>query len=273
MLSFPNAKINLGLQIKSKRDDGYHEIETCLYPIPLNDILEIVPSQENKLIVTGNAIDGKPEENLCYKAIRLLAEHYNIPNLHVHLHKLIPHGAGLGGGSSDAVYTLQSIIKILNLNVSETELLKLSAYLGSDCPFFVKNSPSIARGRGEVIETLDLSLKGDYLILVFPKIFISSSLAYSLINPRPSSKSLESFLKLHKTEWKNVLVNDFQEALEEKYPQLADLSQIMYDHQAYYAAMSGSGSSYFGLFNENPGDDFKSWFKKDYFVFKMRLNI
>ncbi|QNL22601.1 4-(cytidine 5'-diphospho)-2-C-methyl-D-erythritol kinase [Hyphobacterium sp. CCMP332] len=272
MLSFPNAKINLGLQIKSKRDDGYHEIETCLYPIPLNDILEIVPSNEDKLIVTGNAIDGKPEENLCYKAIRLLAENYKIPALHVHLHKLIPHGAGLGGGSSDAVHTLQSINKILNLNISENELLSLSSYLGSDCPFFVKNRPSIAHGRGEKIETLELSLKGDYLILVFPKLFISSSIAYSLINPKTPSQKLKTALKESKTEWKKLLQNDFQMVLEKKYSQLAGLSQVMYNHNAYYAAMSGSGSSYFGLFNEDPGDDFKTWFKKDYFVFKSRLN-
>lgn len=271
MLSFPNAKINLGLQIKSKRDDGYHEIETCLYPIPLSDILEVIPEKDNKLMVTGNAIDGKPEENLCFKAIKLLSQKYQLPNLYVHLHKIIPHGAGLGGGSSDAVSTLLSINNILDLKINDEELLNLSSYLGSDCPFFVKNTPAIAKGRGEKLQTIDLSLKGNYLVLVFPKLFISSSTAYSLINAKTPKDGLESILKKDKESWKELLLNDFQSVLEQKYPQLKELSEIMYKKNAFYAAMSGSGSSYFGLFNEDPGET-KSWFKKDYFVFKAKLD-
>lgn len=272
MLSFPNAKINLGLQIKSKRDDGYHEIETCLYPIPLKDILEVVPEIENKLLVTGNAIDGKPEENLCYKAIKLISQKYDIPNLYVHLHKIIPHGAGLGGGSSDAVSTLLSINEILNLKLSEEDLLDLSSYLGSDCPFFVKNKAAIAKGRGESLETIELSLKGNYLVLVFPKIFISSSLAYSLIKPKDRSEKLNTILLGDKTKWRKKLKNDFQNVLEEKHPQLKDLAETMYENNAFYSAMSGSGSSYFGLFDKDPGEKVQSWFKKDYFVFKSKLD-
>lgn len=250
MILFPNAKINLGLNIIRRRNDGYHDIETVFYPIPINDILEIVPSVSGAttLTTTGNIVACPPEKNLVMKAYNLLASQYNIAPVDMYLHKIIPDGAGLGGGSSDASSALIILNKIAELNLSNEILASTAAKIGADCPFFIHNTPLLAKGIGNIFEHIDISLSGKYLVLIKPDISIPTAIAYSNVAPAENEITIHEILSKPIAEWKQLLKNDFEKSIFTAYPQLAHIKQALYDEGAVYASMSGSGSSIFGIF-------------------------
>jgi 4-diphosphocytidyl-2-C-methyl-D-erythritol kinase len=271
MLTFPNAKINLGLQILRKRNDGFHEIETCLYPIPLQDSVEIIEAEDDEFKSTGIPISGEIGDNLCMKALFLLRQDFDIPPVYIHLHKVIPHGAGLGGGSSDAVAIIQSLNKMFDLKIDNGLMHNFASRLGSDCAFFVNNKPAIGSGRGEVLRECQVDLKGKHIVLVYPDFGISSGMAYSLIDPQIPEKKLEDILKLDIRNWKDILINDFQDVLEDKYDDLRSIRLKLYQKGSIFASMSGSGSAYFGIFDEEIKDA-HTWFPDNYFVRSGILN-
>ncbi len=252
MILFPIAKINLGLHVLNKRKDGFHEIESCLYPIPLCDILEIIPADETKFLQTGIDLPNSNEKNICQKAYDLLAANYKIPPVYIHLRKQIPIGAGLGGGSSDAAFVLKGLNELFSLNISQLNLASFAAELGSDCPFFITSLPCLVSGRGEVISPSNIDLSGKFLVLINPNIHISTKEAYALINPKQPVGDLEEILSDKQNDWKSTLVNDFQVPISEKYPIISETIDFLYEKGAYYAAMSGSGSTVFGLFDSEP---------------------
>ena len=250
MITFPNAKINLGLNIVSKRPDGYHNLETVFYPIPLCDALEIVPSETNETIFhpSGIAIAGDANDNLILKAYRLLKNDFDLPPVQIFLHKNIPFGAGLGGGSSDAAFMLKLLNDYANLGLSDSQLEDYAARLGADCPFFIRNKPVFAEGIGNIFSPIELSLKGYYLLLVKPDISVSTQEAYALIQPKPAEESIVEILQRPVNEWKNRLKNDFEHSVFARYPKIGEIKEKLYQEGAVYAAMSGSGSAVFGLF-------------------------
>jgi len=265
MISFPNAKINLGLHITSKRKDGYHEIETCMVPIPLYDALEMILDNKSNWNSSGLPIPGDPKDNLILKAEKLIKKDFQgLPNLTIHLHKNIPMGAGLGGGSADGAFALKLMNNLFDLHLDDFFLEEYAAQLGSDCPFFIENTPKIARGRGEILEPVNLSLTGNYLILVNPGIHVGTKEAYAGVRPGPPKVKLEEVLA-DKSRWKAELVNDFEPSIFKNHPAIAAIKEKMYSEGAFYAAMSGSGSSVFGLFEEQP-KQLLTW-QEDYFVF------
>jgi 4-diphosphocytidyl-2-C-methyl-D-erythritol kinase len=237
MIAFPPCKINLGLSILRKRDDGYHDIETCFYPIPWTDILEIIPSDRFEFTVSGNTIPG--DDNLCVKAYRLLSA----PPAKIHLHKIIPAGAGLGGGSSDAAWTLRLLNDIFNLKLSKDELRKYAAKIGSDCAFFIDDVPMMGTGRGDILTPANISLKGKFIVIVKPGIHVSTAEAYAGVVPQESAIDL--------TDMKS-LKNDFEESIFKKFPVIASIKKSLYGMGAIYASMSGSGSAVYGIFNDRP---------------------
>ena len=253
MVSFPPCKINLGLHVLSKRPDGYHELETCFFPVPWTDILEILPANETNFNATGNVIPGDAAENLCLKAYQLLRETYTLPPVYIHLHKVIPTGAGLGGGSSDSAYTLRAINTLFELNLSQQELMAVAAKLGSDCAFFVQDQPMIGRGRGEKLSPIQVDLTGKFLILIKPDIHVSTASAYALVKPAIPTIPLTEVLKKDVSAWKDLLVNDFELSVFQQYPAIAKIKDDLYEFGASYACMSGSGSTVFGIF-EKPID-------------------
>ncbi len=248
MISFPNAKINLGLHVICKREDGFHDIETVIYPISMHDSLEILLSEntETTLKVYGAELPGG--ENICIKAYRLLKEYYDIPAVDMHLLKHIPAGAGLGGGSSDAACTLQILNDIFKLDISPAELEEYASMLGSDCPFFIQNKPVFAYGRGGLFEKVSIDLSGYKIKLVHPEIHVSTMEAYALIQAKSGRLSPNEVLKRPIGEWKDSLVNDFEEPIFRKYPEIKKAKDSMYAAGAIYASMSGSGSTVYGIF-------------------------
>ncbi|MFP4664183.1 MAG: 4-(cytidine 5'-diphospho)-2-C-methyl-D-erythritol kinase [Bacteroidales bacterium] len=253
MLSFPNAKINTGLYVTKKRADGYHNLESIFLPVPLYDILEIVPSDKpSRLCITGLDVDGIKEENLVFKAWKLLHEDFGLPGVKINLHKLIPTGSGLGGGSADAAGCLLNLNKQFNLALTENELIDYALKLGSDCPFFIKNKPVVAYGRGEIMEEIPLDLSGNFILLVFPGIHVSTAEAFKDIEPKKAGFDLKQLPSLPQQEWKHRIQNDFEKLICKKYPTLADIKNKMYDSGAWYAQMSGSGSTIYGLFTGKP---------------------
>ena len=252
MILFPNAKINLGLHVLLKRSDGFHEIESCMYPIPLCDILEIIPAQKFSFVQTGISFPPSAEKNLCEKAYDLLSQNFNVPPVYIHLRKQIPSGAGLGGGSSDAAFVLKGLNELFSLNLSNETLETLSAELGSDCPFFIANVPSIVRGRGEILSPFNLDLKGTFLVLINPDIHVSTKDAYAIVSPKKAVNKLEEVLSYNRNEWKSSLVNDFQVPIAHNHPVISETIDLLYQNGANYAAMSGSGSTVFGLFDFAP---------------------
>jgi 4-diphosphocytidyl-2-C-methyl-D-erythritol kinase len=249
MICFPNAKINLGLNVLSRRTDGYHNIETVFYPIPLRDALEVVGAEAFSFSQTGIPLDAPAEDNLVVKAMRLLSR-YELPPLEVHLHKAIPSGAGLGGGSSDAAYMLKLLNDFGKLGLGDDELETMASRLGADCPFFIRNTPVFASGTGNVFEPVNLSLKGFHLCLVTPGITVSTSEAYAALTPQIQPVSLREIIRLPIKEWNGLMVNDFEQSIFGRYPELAAIKQSLYTAGAVYASMSGSGSSVFGLFEK-----------------------
>lgn len=255
MISFPNCKINLGLRILNKRDDGYHAIESILFPIPFNDILEIVKSDKsNETIFTtsGLKIPGNKDENLCLKAYNLLKTEYELPPVHIHLHKIIPMGGGLGGGSANASFTLILLNDLFKLNLSKDKLSFFASQLGSDCPFFIFETPQYATGRGEILEPVDIDLQGYYLVLLNKGIHVGTQEAYRTVNPKNQYVSLKNIISLPIEKWEKFLINDFEESIFLNYPSLSSIKKYLYEQGAEYAAMTGSGSTMFGIFKKDP---------------------
>ncbi|RAV99806.1 4-(cytidine 5'-diphospho)-2-C-methyl-D-erythritol kinase [Pseudochryseolinea flava] len=249
MIAFPPCKINLGLHVVSKRSDGFHDLETCFLPVPWTDILEIIPATQTSFTRTGTTIPGNDADNLCLRAYQLLATSHNIPPVSIHLHKVIPTGAGLGGGSSDAAHTLRLLNTIFNLNLSTEDLMNHAATLGSDCAFFVQDNPMIGRGRGEVLTPVEVNLKGKYLVLVKPDIHVSTAAAYSNIKPATPQHELEKILNMPIGHWKELLCNDFERTVFAQYPAIGSIKAQLYEFGAHYASMSGSGATVFGIFD------------------------
>jgi 4-diphosphocytidyl-2-C-methyl-D-erythritol kinase len=257
MLVFPNAKINLGLHVVNTRPDGYHSIETVFFPVNWQDALEIIenPGSTNPFIFSqsGLAISGEIKNNLIYKAWKLIAEQKKCPPLKVHLHKNIPMGAGLGGGSADAAFFINAMNELLQLGYNKEERTAIARQLGADCAFFIQNSPVFARGKGDELEDLPIDLSGHYILMVHPGIQSGTAEAYSSIVPKLPAIDLRQLMaNTPLTAWKNHLVNDFEPGLFKKYPQIAELKQALYDAGALYASMSGSGSAVFGIFDKEP---------------------
>lgn len=251
MICFPNAKINLGLNIVSKRPDGYHNIETIFYPIPIKDALEIVSANENDFFhQTGIAIEAEPSDNLVIRALRLLREKYSIPPLEIHLMKGIPFGAGLGGGSSDAAHMLKLVNDYCSLGISSDELEEIASSLGADCPFFIHNKPVFASGTGNIFTPVKLSLEGYYIALVKPQIAVSTPEAYSRVIPSIPAVSLKEIIQKPVNQWRDLMMNDFEESVFQLFPFIGDLKKKLYNAGAAYVSMSGSGSSVFGVFTE-----------------------
>jgi 4-diphosphocytidyl-2-C-methyl-D-erythritol kinase len=261
MVSFPNAKINLGLNVISQRADGYHNIETVFYPINLCDALEIVPAGDPKtaLVLSGISVNGNPEDNLVMKAFHLLKKDYDLPEITIYLRKNIPSGAGLGGGSSDAAYMLKLLNDFAALNLSFEQLEKYAASIGADCPFFIRNKPVFAEGTGNIFTPINLSLQGYYLVLIKPDIHVSTKEAYSCIEPKRSDFPLIETIQLPICEWKHRLVNDFEIGVFDRYPEIETIKRELYKRGAIYASMSGSGSSIFGIFEKPDKFDLNKW--------------
>jgi 4-diphosphocytidyl-2-C-methyl-D-erythritol kinase len=272
MIVYPHSKINLGLHIVKKREDGFHEIETLFYPLRLSDALEIIPASDGKteFSSSGIPIPGNAEGNLCLQAWELLQKHHNIPPVKIHLHKVIPIGAGLGGGSSDAAFSLKLINDLFDADIPEEMLYEYAAQLGSDCSFFLNGQPALASGRGEILKPFDLSLKGYYLVLVSPPVHVSTAGAYTGIKPSMPETRLEDVLALPVKKWKGILVNDFEHSVFEKHPEIKKIKNQLYESGALYASMSGSGASVFGIFAQKPAGDLNDIFK-DGFVWEEEL--
>lgn len=248
MVAFPHCKINLGLHVISRREDGYHTIETCFYPVPWTDILEIIPSKEFAFTSSGSIIPGKEVDNLCIKAYQLLKAQFKLEPVKIHLHKVLPTGAGLGGGSSDASFTLRLLNSVFVLKLSTIQLKELASLLGSDCAFFVEDKPMLGSGRGEKLTDLQLSLKGYYLVVVKPDIHVSTAEAYAGVKPQRPVHSVSEVLARPISEWKDYLVNDFEKSVFKKYPSIEAIKKALYNDGAVYASMSGSGSCVYGIF-------------------------
>lgn len=251
MITFPNAKINLGLDVVEKRPDGYHNLETVFYPIPLHDILEITKSDEEFSFTMHNAVfEGSDNDNLVVKAYNVLAEDFEMPKVNISLYKNIPTGAGMGGGSADAAFALKMLNVIAELNLSDEKLEEYAARLGADCAFFIKNKPAYATGIGNILTPVDCDLTGYYMVVVKPDIHISTKEAYAFVNPAHPENALADIIKKPVDEWKGLMKNDFEKSVFAKYPSIMDVKEKLYEMGAVYASMSGSGSAFFGIFKE-----------------------
>lgn len=247
MIAFPNCKINLGLHVLKKRNDGYHDIETVFYPVKWRDALEIVKAEKFELKQTGKSINVNAENNLCANAWKLMQDKFNIGDVQIHLHKVIPTGAGLGGGSSDAAETIKLLNKLFELKLSDNELEELASEIGSDCAFFIKSNPVLARGRGNIITEIEIDLSSYKILIIKPEVSVSTSEAYGKVTPK-ASDSLTEIIKLKPEFWKDKLINDFEIPVFKIYPEIAEIKNKLYEIGAVYASMSGSGSAVYGLF-------------------------
>lgn len=262
MVAFPPGKINLGLQVLSRRSDGYHNLSTCFYPLPATDVLEIIRADQFRFEQSGINIPGAPMDNLCVKAYQLLQSRHGLPPVHIHLHKVIPTGAGLGGGSSDAAHTLRLLNSLFSLNLSMDELMEYAARLGSDCAFFCQNKAMMGSGRGEILLPADVSLRGYFLLLIKPVVHVSTAEAYAGISPRIPAHDLGTLLKAPVAAWTNTLQNDFESSVFARYPVIATVKRRLYEAGAVYASMSGSGAAVFGLFDQEvslAGESTDAW--------------
>ena len=250
MLSFPNAKINIGLYITEKRPDGFHNLESCFYPVGWGDVLEIIPAPKLSFKSTGIEIPGNPETNLCLKAYHLVNQDFNIPPVMIHLHKIIPIGAGLGGGSADCAFTIKTLNELFKLNMSVETMENYARTLGSDCAFFIQNKPKFCFGKGDEFEEIMIDLHNKFIVLVNPNIHISTVEAYSGVKPQKASINLKKILQNPVNQWINVISNDFETHLLLKYPIIESLKKTLYAHGSEYASMTGSGSTVFGIFDK-----------------------
>ena len=256
MILYPNAKINIGLNVVEKRPDGYHNLETVFYPIPLQDALEVTPIQSvasekgYQLKVAGTVLDGTPDDNLIVRAYRMMRDEYRLPPVSLYLYKHIPTGAGLGGGSADAAFTIRALNDQFKLHLSVEKMEEMAVRLGADCAFFIKNQPVFATGIGNEFHPVEFSLEGKVLVLVKPDVFVSTKDAYSLVTPQHPVASLPELLAEPIKNWKDTIVNDFEKSVFAKYPEIACIKDKLYDLGAVYASMSGSGSSVYGIFDK-----------------------
>lgn len=252
MLRFPNAKINIGLSVTGKRADGYHNLETVFYPVAVKDALEIIPAPETAMQLTGLPVAGSQDNNLVWKAYNLLLHHFpeKVRPLDIHLHKVIPMGAGLGGGSADGAFMLSMLNDLFDLGLTADTLGRYALELGSDCPFFIRNSPAFATGRGEVMSPVALDLSQYTLQLVCPELHISTAKAFAGITPKPAPFPLETLGQLPIEAWKDSVVNDFEASLFPHYPILAHIKAALYSQGAHYASLSGTGATVYGIFDK-----------------------
>jgi 4-diphosphocytidyl-2-C-methyl-D-erythritol kinase len=256
MIVFPKAKINVGLRITGKRNDGFHDIETLFYPVNLCDALEIVVNSNQAdgdvITLTGYRIKENNEKNLVIKAIKRLRESFPIPFTRVHLHKIIPAGAGLGGGSSDAACALRTLRKMFNLPLNNNDLVTIATDLGSDCPFFIDVKPAFARGKGELLSSAGKILDDYYILLLNPGIPVSTKEAYENCIPTTYDEPLAELTKKPVEVWKDHIINDFEKTVFEIHPRIRIIKEALYNSGALYSSMSGSGSSVYGIFHEKP---------------------
>ncbi len=271
MLCFPNAKINIGLNVVEKRSDGYHNLETVFYPIPISDALEIIVNPELQsdycLHNSGIEVDSEDKDNICVKALMLIKENYTIPPIDIFLHKNIPFGAGLGGGSADGAFMLKLLNDTFELNLSISQLKAMALQLGADCPFFIDNQPAYATGIGDQLTNTDVDLSGLFIYLIKPPIHISTPEAYSGVIASPSSQSLMKDIALPIKNWKDTIKNDFENNIFLNHPKIAQIKKDLYANGAMYSAMSGSGSTVYGIFNK----EVKLKFDPSYFVWSGKL--
>ena len=272
MIVFPNCKINLGLRILSKRTDGYHDLETVFYPLSFYDALEVIPDEVKDLNASrvlfsnsGLSINGNTNDNLCIKAYNLLKKDFpQLAGIQMHLHKAIPSGAGLGGGSADAAFTLKLLNEKFNLALSTDQLINYALQLGSDCPFFIINKPCFATGRGEILEPITIDLSSYKFVIVNPRIHINTASAFSGISPSLPLKPVKEIIQQPLETWKNELINDFEKTVFSKQPEIGNIKNKLYDSGAFYASMSGSGSTVYGIFEKDYVPKFN--FPSNYFV-------
>ena len=270
MITYPIAKINIGLYVTGKRTDGFHNLETVFYPMKMQDALEVVEADKLEFNISGLELDDDPMQNLVVKAYELIRADYNIPPVHIHLHKNIPTGAGLGGGSSDAAYMLMLLNELFQLEISVDKLLDYALQLGSDCPFFIHGKPVYATGKGEIMEDLSINLKEYYLIVVKPPVHISTAEAYQNIIPSRSRLSLKGLVGFPVNKWKGNVLNQFERYVFSKHPEVGEIKQKLYDLGASFSLMSGSGSAVYGLFRTEK-KNIENQFPDDYQVFRHRL--
>jgi 4-diphosphocytidyl-2-C-methyl-D-erythritol kinase len=250
MVSFPNAKINIGLNITERRSDGYHNLETVFYPVKIKDILEVVPANFMQFQSSGLSIPGNSADNLCLKAYDLICQDHPLPPVHVYLHKLIPIGAGLGGGSADAAFFIHLLNDVFTLDLTRTQMLQYAKSLGADCAFFIDNQPAFATGVGDILEVIDVDLSAYEIVLVKPDVFISTVDAFHEVIPALPDRSLREYVALPVEQWYEVVKNDFEKSVFRKYPEIELIKNELYNQGAVYASMSGSGSSVYGIFKD-----------------------
>lgn len=253
MILFPNAKINIGLYITSKRPDGYHNLETLFYPVGWRDILEIVPAKglDTTLTVSGNAVQCPMEKNLVIKAYKALDKEFPLPPVDIFLHKIIPDGAGLGGGSSDAAFMLKGLNELFSLGLSDTRLAEIAAKIGADCPFFIYDRPMFAHGIGDEFTDCDINFRDKIIVIVKPQESVSTAEAYAGVIPAMPQHSLQSVLKLPITEWKDKVGNDFEKSIFPAHPSIRSVKESLYEMGALYCSMSGSGAAVYGIFDSD----------------------
>lgn len=254
MLAFPNCKINIGLNITNLRADGYHDLETIFYPVhELKDALELIPAKkEAQIYLNGKGISGDEKENLVWKAYKILQQKFpdKIPLLDIYLQKSIPMGAGLGGGSADGAFMLRLINDYCRLNLKKETLAEMALQLGSDCPFFIYNTPQFAMGRGEKMESINLELSAYHIQIICPQVHVSTKEAFGKITPKAASFDLRKLPEIEIQDWKKYVVNDFETPIFQTYPQLKKIKDQFYEQGALYASMSGSGSAVYGIFSK-----------------------
>jgi 4-diphosphocytidyl-2-C-methyl-D-erythritol kinase len=252
MIIFPNAKINIGLNITERRADGYHNLETIFYPIKINDALEIIESDKLTFESSGLPIPGRMEDNLCIKAWYLLKKDHDIPPVKIHLHKHIPIGAGLGGGSSDAAFFICLMNKNFGLGLNIEQMQDYARTLGADCAFFIESKQVFAYEKGDRFKPANVDLSAYHIVLVMPPAHVSSSEAYRGVRPAVVKRSLEELITKPVGDWKKYIKNDFEESIFKNHAVIRGVKAALYDAGALYASMSGSGASVFGIFEKLP---------------------
>jgi 4-diphosphocytidyl-2-C-methyl-D-erythritol kinase len=252
MIAFPNAKINIGLNVINRRPDGYHNLETVFYPLKLNDVIEVIESNELNFESSGLPIPGKLEDNLCLKGYELLKADFDLPPVSIYLYKHIPIGAGLGGGSADAAFFIKLLSDYFKLRLTDEQMIAYARQLGADCAFFIKNNPMFATGIGDELQPVTVDLSAYKLALVMPPVYVSTGEAYRGVKPALPATSLHKSIALPLAEWKNHIKNDFEESVFKNHPGIRGVKAALYEAGAVYACMSGSGSSVFGLFTSIP---------------------
>lgn len=250
MITFPNAKINIGLNINSKREDGYHNLSSCFLPIPWKDALEVIPADQFQFTSSGRQIPEDGESNLCVKAYELIKERYDIPTVSMHLHKVIPMGAGLGGGSSDGAFTLKLLNEMFELNITNNMLEDLAKMLGADCPFFIDNRPKLVSGIGDIMQPVDLDLSGYFVGIVFPSIHFSTKTAFAGIKPQMPNYNLRFVLDQPPRDWQDIVVNDFEPHVFAAHTEIRAIKEQLLALGADYASMTGTGSAVYGIFDK-----------------------